>query len=79
MLALSGPLAFNICTPRCEVSVLRFQGHRRAKSAGEIRALRAQDICSTLISFRMESRTPTGHNPIPWEVSYSERSVKCGF
>ena len=44
MLALFGPLAFNIRTPRCEVSVLRFQGHRRAKSAGEIRALRAQDI-----------------------------------
>ena len=44
MLALFGPLAFNIRTPRCEVSVLRFQGHRRAKSAGKIRALRAQDI-----------------------------------
>ena len=44
MLALFGPLAFNIRTPRCEVSVLRFQGHRRAKSAGKVRALRAQDI-----------------------------------
>ena len=44
MLALFGPLAFNIRTPRCEVSVLRFQGHRRAKSAGKICALRAQDI-----------------------------------
>jgi hypothetical protein len=47
MLAPFGPLAFNIRTPRCEVSVsvLRFrQGHRRAKSAGKIRALRAQDI-----------------------------------
>jgi hypothetical protein len=44
MLAPFGPLAFNIRTPRCEVSVLRFQGHRRAKSAGKICALRAQDI-----------------------------------
>jgi hypothetical protein len=44
MLALFGALAFNIRTPRCEVPVLRSQGHRRAKSAGEIRALRAQDI-----------------------------------
>ena len=26
MLALFGPLAFNIRTPRCEVSVLRSQG-----------------------------------------------------
>jgi hypothetical protein len=66
MLALFGPLAFNIRTPRCEVSVLGFQGHRRAKSAGEIRALRAQDAytCSALVSFRMESRTLTGHNLI---------------
>ena len=71
MLALFGPLAFNIRTPRCEVSVLRFQGHRRAKSAGKVRALRPcpRHTCSTLVSFQMESRTPTGHNLTPRRLS----------
>jgi hypothetical protein len=66
MLALFGPLAFNIRTPRYEVSVLRFQGHRRAKSAGKIRALRAQDTYaapSYLPGWSPAPRTPTGHSP----------------
>jgi hypothetical protein len=65
MLALFGPLAFNIRTPRCEVSVLRFQGHRRAKSAGKIRALRAQDIYAAPSYLSGWSPcTLTGHNLI---------------
>ena len=71
MLALFGPLAFNIRTPRCEVSVLRFQGHRRAKSAGKIRALRAQDIYAAPSYL-------SGWSPaLPWAtISFSEDPLK---
>jgi hypothetical protein len=71
MLALFGPLAFNIRTPRCEVSKSpEVPGPSTYEIGGEnTRAPCPRYICSTLVSFRMESRTPMGHNLIPRRAS----------
>jgi hypothetical protein len=77
MLALFGPLAFNIRTPRREVSVLRFQGHRRTKHEVQNRRGRYAAPSDAQDTYAAPSYLSGWSPALPWAtISFSEKALR---